>query len=96
MAFEASSVPLSLTIQAGIAAQFCGPIEFTGNRQAGEQGVHYQAQAFPREVIDQRQDERGGRKRALGTRAPMTNPAGSQSALVARIFRRQMRGAITA
>ena len=29
--------------------------------------------------------KRGGRKRALGTRAPMGHPAGSQSALVARL-----------
>ena len=46
MAFEVSSVPLSLG----------DPIEFAGNAQTGERGVYDQAEAFPREVIDQRQN----------------------------------------
>src|SRR5215218_7020788 len=39
-----------------MTALFGDPIEFTGNTQAGERGVHHQGQAFPREVINQRED----------------------------------------
>src|SRR3954471_3513142 len=39
-----------------MTALFGDPIEFTGDTQAGERGVHHQAKAFAREVIDQRQD----------------------------------------
>jgi hypothetical protein len=45
MAFEVSSVPLS--DHAGIAAQFSDPIQLASDTQAGERGVHHQAEAFP-------------------------------------------------
>jgi hypothetical protein len=41
---------------ARIVAQFSDLIEFAGDTQAGERRVHDQTEAFPREVIDQRQD----------------------------------------
>lgn len=41
---------------ARIVTQFGDPIEFTGDPQAGERRVHDQTEAFPREVIDQRQE----------------------------------------
>jgi hypothetical protein len=40
----------------GIAPQFGDAIELTSDTQAGERGVHHQAQALPGEVIDQRED----------------------------------------
>ena len=56
MAFEVSSVPLSLTIMQRTAAQLDDAIEFAGDPQAGERGVDDQRQAFPGEVVDHDQD----------------------------------------
>jgi len=56
---DAKIPPQGVTIArdfARIVAQFGDPIEFTGDTQAGERRVHDQTEAFPREVIDQRQD----------------------------------------
>jgi hypothetical protein len=41
---------------AGIAPLFGDPIKFAGDTKTGERGVHHQTEAFPGEVIDQRED----------------------------------------
>ena len=56
MAFEVSSVPLSLTTISGVAPQFGDTIQLTCDPQTGERGVDHQGQAFSGEVIDQRED----------------------------------------
>ena len=53
MAFEVSSVPLSLTTIPGfLAPQFGDTIQLTCDPQTGERGVDHQGQAFSGEVMD--------------------------------------------
>src|SRR5215471_1772868 len=56
MAFDVSSVPLSLTTMQGLAPQLGNPIELAGNTQARERGVDHQAKTLSGEVIDHGED----------------------------------------
>ena len=56
MAFEVSSVPLSLTTMHGTPRSLGDPVELARDPQAGERVVDDQRQALPAEVVDHGQD----------------------------------------